>query len=284
MPRAICWFMSLVILILSWAGGMADLADQPRNRQSYIFDVKHVPLYDCEFAKMVATSFRLFKPTYMVFTFTQCHSGGMLDDLRERFDDTDNVALFSACRYDEEAVILNPKDIPELTYTTGYFDWLMCRSLASLARGELSSLKEMVRHLLRQWNPQQVGIEQTFQWEFLGMGSQIRLDSDPEGRPIPPGRRFAILFVGQDPLDPDGEWALNELQCIYEVLLNAGFLENNVFVLAGSRAGEIAFSDAPGTRESLRQIFSEVATACQGDAGFFFWSTGHGAESPVVRH
>lgn len=264
--------VSLGILCLSANLVLGDLADQPDSIHSYIYDVDYHKIYDFEFADMVSTYYsEADGPADMVFIFTQCHSGGMLDDLRDVLSENGDVALLSSCRYDQTSTIRDP--FVRFNGSSGdesYYVQLLSRALG--AAGKDISMKEMAERMAAA-NP----CEETYQWYFLGNGGDIRLDSLPGDGEVPPERRFALLFVGEDPLNT--EWAYRELIDMHEALLARGFIEENIVVLAGKTKGDIPFADGPGKRMDLVGAIRDVFMRMSSDASFFFWTTGHGSST-----
>jgi len=261
--------MVLLFLISISNVASAGLADQPADQQSFIYDVDGNKIYDFDFAKIIDQDSQSTGFSNMTFIFTQCYSGGMLDDLRDYCKGTGDIALLSSCSYDEDSTIKTWKTPNGFSNQESYFTNLIAEGL-SLSGDYALTMRELVERAAKR-NP----CDETYQWSFLGNGSEIRLGTSPTGKSIPANRRFALLFVGKS---LDTTWAKCELKHISEVLVDRGFLPDNIVILASNSSGTAPKADGPGTRKALVQalnnIFSEGKMGS--DASFFFWTTGHG--------
>ena len=143
---------SLVVLVavgLSWRLVGAEFTTQPADRTSYLLLADGGRVYDAELAARVAELVEGGVPAGPVFVFTQCSSGGMLDELAAALPGPVNAALFSASRYDESAWMAASWDPPGCLRGSGlsrpesYFAWALARLIEQgLPLGEVAEQVE----------------------------------------------------------------------------------------------------------------------------------------------
>ncbi|MCD5407660.1 hypothetical protein LR090_00050, partial [Candidatus Bipolaricaulota bacterium] len=143
---------SLVVLVavgLSWRLVGAEFTTQPADRTSYLLLADGGRVYDTELAARVAELVEGGVPAGPVFVFTQCSSGGMLDELAAALPGPVNAALFSASRYDESAWMAASWDPPGCLRGSGlsrpesYFAWALARLIEQgLPLGEVAEQVE----------------------------------------------------------------------------------------------------------------------------------------------
>jgi len=301
--------MTVGLLVVGPVGvGFAEeFADQPDDETSYVYCADDDVVYDDEFAEWLApllpgaTDFG----RDLVIVFTQCHGGGMLDEITEIVASEERVALFSASSFNESAWSASPFDSPGclrgcgLKRAESYHVAAMAEALAAIGPNALSMSE--VADWIEQHDEAAPGGAATDpavcpgedlvteaehpQSLFLNGGGEISLGQDRRGQTVSPEGRWAILFVG----DPYEIWALNDLERFYTVLVANGFPDENILVLAGLDPASDPVSDEqpllefpyyvdqPATRVALRQALADVAAGLSGRSSqFLFWSTGHG--------
>ena len=246
--------------------------EQPEDQTSYIYDINGNEIYDFEFAKQIAKQTAVTGFDNLTFIFAQCHSGGMLDDLRDTLAPLGNIALLSSSPYDGTATIWNHWVDPNgFSSQESYYTYLIAEGL-SLSGGNALTMRELSERTDSR-NP--IGGKETYQSLFLGEADKIRLGQTSSGKEIPPERRFALLFLGER---LDTIWAKAGLDHIHAVLLDQGYLADNILVLASTSTGAARNAFGPGTREALSEALEYIFT--QGrmgpDASFLFWTKGHG--------
>lgn len=298
-----------LLLVVAASGAVAgEFADQPDGLTSYIYCADDEVVYDDEFPTWLAPLIPDERDPGrdLVIVFTQCHGGGMLDELTEIITGEGRVALFSAASYDESAWSASPFDTPGclrgcgLKQAESYYVAAMAESLA--ATGDDAPTMAELAVWLEQNDEAAPGGAATDpavcpgadlvteaehpQSLFANDGGSIRLGQGPSGEMIPSEDRWAVLFVG----DAYEVWALNDLARFYTVLRANGFADENILVLAGIGAATSGtpseeqpllefpeYVDYPATRSALREALAEAAAGMSGRSSqFVFWSTGHG--------
>ncbi|MBN1859407.1 PPC domain-containing protein [Candidatus Bipolaricaulota bacterium] len=302
--------MGLWVILVVGVGSAAEFADQPDDLTSYIYSADDQVIYDDEFPAWIGP----LVPgagapgTDLIVIFTQCHGGGMLDELAETVGTAGRVALFSAASYAESAWSASPFDSPGclrgcgLKQAESYYVAAMAAALSS-AGSSAPTMVELARWLEQNDEAAPGGAAtdpavcpdadlvtepEHPQALFRNGGGGIRLGYDADGGLVPAEDRWAVLFVG----DAYEVWASNDLERFYAVLRVNGFLDENIFVLAGvdlateeSLSGDQPllefpdYVDRPATRSALREALAEVAAGMAGASSqsqFVFWTTGHG--------
>ena len=263
------WLSATILMLMALISistlASTHFAEQPPNQQSFIYDVNGYEIYDFDFARIISRYAQASGFSNMTFVFAQCHSGGMLDNLRDSLKGTGDIALLSACRYDELTVIKNLWKTPNgFSSQESYFTDLIAEGLSLSGKYALNMREIAERAQAR--NPS----TETYQWIFLENGGDIYLNE----KSIPANRRFALLFVGES---LSTSWAKCELEHICEVLVDRGFLRENIVILASESSQTAPGADGPGTREALVQALKNIFESQMGpEASFFFWTTGHG--------
>lgn len=284
--------------------------DQPQGLQSYLitYDGKYV--YDDELARLFGELARRYGYGSLVFIFTQCSSGGMLDDLVQALTGSGDVALLAACRHNESAWIASAEDPPGcisgcgLSRPESYYSAVVSSLLADpkpLAMVELAQLaaeRDPARPAGAATRARVCPGESRItepehpQWAMLGAGGRVRLGQNGEGSLVPEEKRVAILVVGDAELI--GMW--NDLDRFYGVLLGKGFSPENVLVLAGPGPGNVVklsdpsgemftvpgYVDGAGTRDQVLAAISWAFGHVAPDGQLVFWFTGHGDEGRVI--
>jgi len=303
-------FVGLWLILAPVVGFAGEFLDQPDDLTSYIYCADDEVVYDDEFATWFAPLLpdEAGPARDLVIVFTQCHGGGMLDELAEIPEVGARIALLSAASHAESAWSASPFDTPGclrgcgLKRAESYYVAAMADALA-VAGEDAPTMVELARWL--EANDEAApggaatdpsicpGADLVTEAEhpqslFRNGGGNIQLGKDRQGNAVPVDARWAILFVG----DAYEVWAPNDLERIYTVLLVNGFRDENILVLAGVEPGmELAESldeplvdfpfyvDGPATRSELRAALSEVADGMLGRSSqFVFWSTGHGSQ------
>ena len=299
-----CVLAVLVAVGLGWGLAGAELALQPGDRTSYLILADGGRVYDDELAARVAELVAAGTPEGLVFVFTQCSSGGMLDELAASLPGEVNAALLSAARYDESAWMAASWDPPGclrgcgLSRPESYYAWALARLI-----GQGHTLGE-VAETVEELDPAAPGGPATDpaicpgeslvdppehpQSAFLGQGKLLRLGVALSSRPIPPSALAAVLVVG----DADTIAMWNDLDRFYNLLLSYGFTPEGVMVLAGEGAGsrvELSdpegkvfvvpdYVDAPSTRTEVFSALELALARARPGGQFVFWCTGHGDE------
>jgi len=303
---------SLVVLVAIGLGcGLAgaELAVQPEDRTSYLILPDGGRVYDDELVARVAELVTATTPDGLIFVFTQCSSGGMLDELATALPGEVNAALFSASRYDEPAWMAASWDPPGclrgcgLSRPESYFAWALARLMGQ--GYPLGEVAEAVEEL----DPAAPGGPATDpaicpgesrvdppehpQSLFLGQGKLLRLGVTPAGAPISPSALAAVLVVGE--ADTIAMW--NDLDRYYTLLLSCGFTPEGIMVLAGEGPGsqvELSdpegkvfvvpdYVDAPATRTEVFSALELALGRTPPPEQFVFWCTGHGDEERRLR-
>jgi len=278
---------------------------QPEGWSSRIECADGEVVYDDELAAHIASLGRTSGFESLVVVFTQCNSGGMLDDLAETLEGQGAVALLSACSYDESAWGTDPAAGASCLRASGLKD-PVSHYIEALARvlddahGNGASMAEVAERTaasdaaapggpatspLHCDSEDRVTEPEHPQAGFLGGGEGIRLGLRLAGADLPVEQRAAVLFVGET----DAPWARADLERFHGVIERYGFLPQNTFVLAGApdaaeeeNASGLAwpsYVDRPATREALLSALGD-AFACAGPSGqVVFWSTGHGDQT-----
>ena len=299
--------VGFMVLVPARLGFAEEFVDQPDDQTSYIYCADDDVVYDDEFALWAGPLFPGFGDPErdLIIVFTQCHGGGMLDELADAVGGEGRIALFSAASHDESAWSASPFDSPGclrgcgLKRAESYYVAAMAEALAAIGPDAMSMSE--IAHWLEQHDEAAPGGAATDpavcpgedlvteaehpQSLFTNRGGEISLGQDGSGQLVSPEDRWAILFVG----DPYEIWALNDLERFYMVLVANGFPDENILVLAGLDPASEAVSgdqpllefpsyvDLPATRDSLRQALIDIAAGMsERSSQFVFWSTGHG--------
>lgn len=248
--------------------------EQPPNLTGFIFDADGIKIYDFTFAKMVNKYLTNLDTDNMTFIFTQCHSGGMLDELRASLDASGNVALMSSCAFDETSTVSTYRNPMGFSETVSYYvdlivEGFMLSDEYALTMGELAERTD-------KRNPEEC--PEVYQWIFLDAAAKVRLGQTAQGKVIAPNQRFAVLFVGEKLDNPHSDWAWSETKLVYDMLVSVGFTAENITVLASTSRGTAPEADGPGTRQALQGALKVLSESTEIDPGacFFFWTTGHG--------
>lgn len=307
------WMRLLAVLVLVLAvGGRADYVPQPEDWQSTIECYEGTVVYDDELAALMAHVAVSHGYTSIAFVFTQCHSGGMLDDLAAALHAAGDVALLSASRHDEVAWRAVTTDRAAclhqagLTVPEAYFAAVVARALARTG-DDLLTLAEVWQRgrdqgAARPGGPatrpkicpgeSRVDPPEHAQWLALADGGAIRLGFTARGQEIPTTDRHAVLFMGEG--DSIADW--NDLDLIYTVLLTHDFAPEHVVVLAGPGPGGVVELDDPegdlyviptyvdgaGTRDALLSAFDALPSITGAEGQLFFWVGGHGDHGPRI--
>ncbi len=295
------------LLVLGFGAGCAgEYVRQPSDWSSFIVCYDGGTVYDDELAAMAQVLMDEGPYTSSVFVFTQCNSGGMLDDLVDALAGRGDVALLSASRHDEAAWRAVTTDSMGCLARSGlerpeaYFASVVARAL-DVTGDDALTLRE-VWELARDEGaarpggpatqrkicpgPSWVDPPEHAQWVALGRGAELRLGFDADGGVFSADSRHALLFVGDG--DSIADW--NDLEVIYTVLMGHGFAPDRVLVLAGpgpeadvllqDPEGFVyhtpGFVDAPGTREALLRAPQELSGATGSEAQLLVWVGGHG--------
>jgi hypothetical protein len=297
--------LSLAVVLVPCMG--EEFADQPPDRLSVLVAADELLVYDDEFASLAGQLARARDWGGLIFVFTQCHSGGMLDDLAEALEGLGPVALLAACRYDEVSWMAASTDPPgclsgcRLAEPESYNPAALARFLAKGISLETAARKAAVLDAAAPGRPatdpqicpgeSRVDPPEHPQWTFSGGGGGLILGRDPTGQPLSSDQLVGVLIVG----DADTVAMWNDLERYYSLLLQLGFHPDNVLVLAGPGPGQEVelvdpegttvtvppFADGPGYRSeilsSLEWAFDRISPGGQ----LFFWYTGHGTELPA---
>ncbi len=301
------WMWLLAVLVLVAGSSVrADYVPQPSDWYSTIECYDETVVYDDELATLIAQVAGSHGYTSFAFVFTQCHSGGMLDDLAAALHTAGDVALLSASRHDESAWRAVTTDRAAclhqagLTVPEAYFAAVVARALAKTG-DDLLTMAE-VWQLGRDQGAARPGGPATHpkicpmesrvdppehaQWLALAEGGAIRLGFTARGQAIPATNRHAVLFMGEG--DSIADW--NDLDLIYTVLLTHGFAAESIVVLAGEGPGGVmdlddpegelhsipTYVDGPGTRDALLSAFDALPSVTGAEGQLFFWVGGHG--------
>ena len=302
--RRFLFFVTLFCYVLAGAAFTAELADQPDDRTSYFITADGKRIYDDELAGHLSQLMGDPSPGSFIFVFTQCSSGGMLDDLAEALPSGVAAALLSACRYGEDAWMAASWDPSGCLAACGlsrpesYYAAALTTLISNgLPLGEIASLIAR-RDPAAPGGPatdpsvcpgeSQVNPPEHPQAAFLGPGKDLRLGRDPFGGPIPSDRRVAIIVAGA--ADTVAMW--NDLDRFYNLLLGHGFTPERVLVLGGQGAGSRvelsdpegetlvvpAYVDAAATREEVLSSLEWGLAQASPGGQLVFWYTGHGDE------
>ena len=302
-------FVFFCIALVVSTGLAAEFSDQPDDLTSYIYCADDEVIYDDEFSAWIGPLVPVggdASQRDLIFILTQCHGGGMLDDLAGRIGSVGRAALFSAASYGESAWSASPFDTPgclrgcglkqaESYYVAAMADGLGVTGVNALSMAELARWLEQNDEAAPGGAASDPAIcpgddlvteAEHPQALFLNGGEEIRLGQDADGETIPAENRWAVLFVG----DAYEVWARNDLDRFYATLRVNGFLDENIVVLAGVdplATGSISegqpllefpeYVDRPATRTTLRDALAEMAVGMtDGSSQFVFWTTGHG--------
>ncbi len=303
--------VGLLVLALG-AGCAGEYLPQPEGWLSYIECYDGGRVYDDEVAALAGELVADREYGSLVFVFTQCFSGGMLDDLEQALQGTGDVALMSASRHDELAwravttdsvICLGRAGLKE---PQGYFASVVARGLARTGEEALSMLE--VWELARDDGPARPGGPVTqskicpgeslvdppehAQWVSVGRGAEVGLGWHAGGTSVVTEQRYALLFVGDG--DSIADW--NDLALIYAVLLSQGFAAERMTVLAGPGPEETViledpqslvygvpeFVEGPGTRGALLEALGGLFSTVDPEAQIFMWVGGHGGREPAI--
>jgi len=292
-------------------GGVC-LEEQPEDWSSYIYCADDTVVRDDELATAVSTHAAEHPFGSLVFVFTQCFSGGMLDDLAEQLDGAGDIALFASSSHDESAWFAGVDTAAGCLKACGlkrpisYYVEALAGALEEALRGDLTLAEVGV--LAEQRDAAAPGGAATLpavcvgddrvteperpQTAFLGGGAALRLGAAMDGTPLPTEDRYAVLFVGE----AVGLWALQDLERFHGVLAAYGFPPSQVFVLAGSGPdvdvatddGSVEpldwppYVDGPATREGLFAALESVFRELGPDGQLVFWTTGHGDHERLI--
>jgi hypothetical protein len=305
------WLLAVLVMALG-LGVRADYVPQPSDWYSTIECYDETAVYDDELAALMAHVAGSHGYTSFAFIFTQCHSGGMLDDLATMLRDAGDVALLSASRHDEVAWRAVTTDRVTclqqsgLTVPEAYFAAVVTRALARTGDDLLTMAEvwQMGRDqgAARPGGPathpkicpgeSRVDPPEHAQWLAVAEGGAIRLGFNAQGQEIPRTNRHAVLFMGEG--DSIADW--NDLDLIYTVLLTHGFAPEHVVVLAGPGPGGVmelddpegdlyvipAYVDGSGTRDALLSAFDALPSITGAEGQLFFWVGGHGDHGPRI--
>jgi len=311
-----------LLALFSVASSGQTYVEQEDGSSSYIDCSDGTVVYDDEFALWIDAFLDAAQLDNALFFFTQCHSGGMLDDLASTLDGDTPTALLSASAWDESAWLC-PTDAPAAELracgikTRGvsfYVDALV--SILDRTPAVDLTMADLATALLTEDEaaPGGAATDPRFipgaywvdaperpQSLFLGPGEAIRIGYSLRGDRLSSADRWALLFVG----DADEQWTLNDLDLFYNVLLRLGYEEDNIIVLAGSQLERGASSDDPlldpltrssdeaasglppyvdgyATRPVLVDTLTGLAGSVSPGAQFVFWTTGHGATTATL--
>jgi len=296
--------------------------EQEDGSSSYIDCSDGTVVYDDEFALWMGELLGGTRLDSALFVFTQCHSGGMLDELATELPGNTPVALLSAAAWDEYAWLC-PSDAPaeELracgVKTRGvsfYVDALVSilnrTPAADLTMSSLADSLPATDEAAPGGAATDPRIVPAAYWVdtpehpqslFLGPGEAIRIGYSLRGDVLSTDDRWALLFVG----DADEQWTLNDLDLFYNTLLDLGYSADNIIVLAGSQEESADFADDPlldpfthttseaasglpsyvdgyATRAVLVDSLLNLGESMDAGAQFLFWTTGHGATTATL--
>ncbi|UCF10521.1 MAG: PPC domain-containing protein, partial [Candidatus Bipolaricaulota bacterium] len=294
-----------VVLSLSSISA-AGFDDQPEDWSSYIYAADGDVIFDDELAAFVAANLGEERPGALLFAFTQCHGGGMLDDLADRLEGRADVALFSASAHHESAWVATADTSAACLKACGlkeprsYYVEALARALAedrvsglTLAElGELAARLDAAAAGGAATRPDLCSGEERVtepehpQMVFVGGGEALRLGRASSGEPLHAEELHAVLFVGE----AAEVWARTDLERIHSELMACVFRPENMYVLAGNGpdpagdpSGEVAsplawptFVDRPATREALFDVLGALLPTVGARGQLVFWSTGHG--------
>lgn len=139
------WMRIVAVLVLVVGLGVrADYVPQPPDWYSTIECYDGTVVYDDELAALMARVVGSHGYTSFAFVFTQCHSGGMLDDMATALHDAGDAALMSASRHNEVAWRAVTTDRSTCLQQSGlvvpeaYFASVVTRALARTGRDLLT--------------------------------------------------------------------------------------------------------------------------------------------------
>jgi hypothetical protein len=288
----------------SVAVSAAGMELQPEGWNSFIACADGTVVYDDELATAVRRGLSDRPFGGLVFVFTQCFGGGMLDDLLRELDGLGDVAVLSASSHEESAwyaaidTSIGCLKACGMKEPLSYYVEALASALES-ARGGRLTLAEMAIHAELHdaaaeggaaTRPTLCGGEDRVtepedpQAAFLGNGASIRLGMDGTGSPLSADAVHALLFVGE----AYESWAPRDLERMYDALLSFGIPAEQMTVLAG--AGEAsgiseeglaalawpAYVERSATRDGLFSALEETLRALQPGDQLLFWTTGHG--------
>ena len=296
------------LALAACGSGLAEeFVDQPPDRLSTLSTADGLVVYDDELADLFGRLARAQEWGGLILVFTQCHSGGMLDDLAQALEGTGPVALLAACRYDEFAWMAVTSDPSgclsgcNLTRPETYYAAVLASLLAEGVSLEKVARKAAILDPAAPGGPATdpqicpgdslVDQPETPQWTFLGGGEKLILGRDVTGQPLLPDQLVGVLIVGE--ADAVAMW--NDLDRYHSLLIRLGFREDNLLVLAGpgpggtveltDPEGEIItvppYVDAPGNRTQILSSVEWAFDRLPPQGQLFFWFTGHGSELPA---
>ncbi|RLI82137.1 hypothetical protein DRP07_05800 [Archaeoglobales archaeon] len=260
--------------------------DQPNDYASSIVTHSGGYIYDWQLANMIKMWIVDKGYANMIFIFSQCFGGGMIDDLKDKLDGTGDAAFLSASKHDESAYGLgdsyNPDFSPELkkrgfTKPETYYPKEVSEELE---KSEKPTIKEIARMTEKEDANGPYGIYKEDiehpQYTSIGRGDDIRIGKKTDGSDV--ASKHAILFAG----DANALRHWNNIDRMYKALRKQGFTDEDIIVLAGDGkkrsdgSDAPAYVDGPGTKKALYEAIQNVSKKMNKNEQFVFWVSDHG--------
>ena len=290
--------------------GIAEVVQQPGEWSSSLSVSSGPDIWDWQLSDMVSESIVPSGFSSMVFVFTECYGGGMIDNLQAVLEGRGDVVLFSASTHDEWAWFLSEPLFEASRFAwsragyrhpTSFFGGALATEISK--HGETAPTAEDIAAEVSRINPvrpdgtQPDGspwgthssgrwIVEHAQWVALGDGATIQIGPQT-GSKIVTGMH-AVLYGG--PGDTMAAW--REIESVVEILTERHAVPGeNIHVLIGqgpdSRRpdGDAApeFIDAPATLDALRAALRDVGNHIHANEQFLFWATGRGGRVRTTR-
>ena len=282
--KSLLVFIISFLLILSIS--LAEYKKQPAGWSSSIWVNSGGAVYDWQLANMI--KMHIAKPGYanMLFFFTQCYGGGMIDDLRNKLSrPRGDVAFMSAARHDKSSWVTGAT-IPEggyywnlgFRFTVGVHAKELYEEMARTG-ADAQTAKEIAKNAEDQnastgW--QWENMRDTPQYTSLKKGGKVKIGQTSRGKKVK--SHHALLFMGKP--DKEGYW--NDLEHTRNALVTQGFTDNDMTILAGDGATRWNGTPAPeyvdgkGTKKDLFDAIEEIGKKMNKNEQFIFWVSDHG--------